>query len=76
MGSVYRKTVTKPLPEDAKIFTRDGERFARWQDSRGKTHKAPVKVGRKGARGRPRAPFLVDRGGIWVRFGMDLCRCF
>ena len=34
------------------------------------------KVGPKGAQGRPRAHFLVDLGGILVRFGMDFCRCF
>src|SRR5689334_1854844 len=29
MGSVYRKTFTKPLPAGAEIFTRQGERLAR-----------------------------------------------
>jgi hypothetical protein len=35
MGSVYRKAVTKPLPADAEIITRKGERLARWRDGKG-----------------------------------------
>ncbi len=31
MGTVYRKTFTKPLPADAEIIVRTGERFARWK---------------------------------------------
>ena len=34
------------------------------------------KVGPKGARGRPRAPFLVDLGGILVRFRIDFLENF
>ena len=37
MGTVYRKTVTKPLPEAAEIIARKGERLASWQDSGVKT---------------------------------------
>ena len=29
MGTVYRKTFTKPLPAGAEVFIRKGERFAR-----------------------------------------------
>ena len=36
MGTVYRETYTKPLPDDAERFTRKGERFARWTDKGGR----------------------------------------
>ncbi len=35
MGAVYRKSFTKPLPENAEIVTRKGERLARWRDREG-----------------------------------------
>ena len=37
MGTVYKKTVTKPLPAGAKIIVRKGQRFAEWKDAKGKT---------------------------------------
>lgn len=40
MASVFRKTATKPLPKNAEIFTRKGERFARWKYGRGKNRTA------------------------------------
>jgi len=46
MGTVYRKTATKPLPAGAKIIVRKGERFAQWQDAKEKTRTAPVTVGK------------------------------
>jgi hypothetical protein len=49
MGSVYRKTVTKALPAGAQVFTRQGERFARWRDAKGKARTAAVTIGRDGA---------------------------
>lgn len=49
MGTVYRKTVTKPLPTGAELFTKAGERFARWKDAKGKSRTAPVTIGRDGA---------------------------
>jgi len=42
MGTVYRKTFTKPLPAGAEIIVRKGERLARWKDSKGKARMAPV----------------------------------
>ena len=48
MGSVYKKTFTKPLPEGAEILTRKGERLARWKDAKGKTRTAPITVPKKG----------------------------
>ena len=49
MMAVYRKTATKPLPENAEISVRKNERFARWKDRRGKTRTAKVTTGRNGA---------------------------
>ena len=46
MGTVYRKTFTKPLPPDAEIVTRKGNRVAKWKDRRGKTRTAPLTAGR------------------------------
>ena len=49
MGTVYRKTITRALPEDAEIFTRKGKRFARWKPPKGRTRIAPVTLGRDGS---------------------------
>ncbi|MGD9647468.1 MAG: tyrosine-type recombinase/integrase [Pirellulales bacterium] len=55
MGSVYKKSYTKPLPEGAEFFTRRGERFARWRDAKGRTQTAPVTIPSKGPnQGQPR----------------------
>jgi len=48
MGTVYRKTVTKPLPAGAKIIVRKGKRFAEWLDGKEKRRTAPVTVGKDG----------------------------
>jgi len=48
MASVFRKTATKPLPPNAAIITRKGERLARWKDGRGKNRTAAVTTGRDG----------------------------
>jgi integrase len=49
MASVFRKTFTKPLPNEADIFTRKGQRFARWKDNKGKSRTAPMTTGRDGS---------------------------
>ncbi len=49
MGSLFKKTVTRPLPPGAKIITRQGERLARWRDGKGKMRTAPVTTGQNGA---------------------------
>ena len=49
MGTVYRKTVTKPLPQGAETITRSGERLARWKDAKGKTRTAPLTTGKDGS---------------------------
>jgi integrase len=48
MGTVYKKTFTKPLPADAELFTREGEQFARWKDAKGKTRKALLTASKEG----------------------------
>jgi hypothetical protein len=35
MGSVFKKTVTRPLPPGAEIIQRKGVRLARWRDASG-----------------------------------------
>jgi hypothetical protein len=42
MAYITRPSYTKPIPPGATIFTRKGERFARWQDKKGKTRTAPL----------------------------------
>jgi integrase len=49
MGSVFKKAVTRPLPQVAEIFTRQGVRLARWRDGKGKTRTAPVTTGKDGS---------------------------
>src|SRR5205814_1957279 len=62
MGSVYRKAVTKPLPGDAEIITRKGEKLARWRDTKGKTRTAPLTdAGDPWSDGLPRNPSGAGR---------------
>jgi integrase len=49
VGTVFRKTFTKPLPAGAEIIVRKGERFARWKDHKGKQRTAAVTVGKDGS---------------------------
>jgi hypothetical protein len=42
MGTVYKKIFTKPLPADAKLIVRKGQRFAQWKDAKGKARTAPL----------------------------------
>ena len=48
MGSVFKKTATKPLPAGAKIIVRKGQRLAEWLDAKEKRRTAPVTVGKDG----------------------------
>jgi len=48
MGSVFKKTATKPLPAGAKIIVRKGQRFAEWKPAKGKARTAPLTVGQDG----------------------------
>jgi hypothetical protein len=48
MGTVFRKTFTKPLPTDAEIITRKGEQLARWVESKKRKRIALVTTGNDG----------------------------
>jgi integrase len=48
MGTVYKKTATKPVPRGAELFTKNGKRFACWKPSKGKARTAPVMTGNDG----------------------------
>jgi integrase len=49
MGTVFKPTVTKPLPAGAETFVRKGRRLARWRDRKGKTRTAPLTEGKDGS---------------------------
>ena len=49
MGTVFKKTVTRPLPAGAELIERKGQRFAVWKDAKGKKRTAPLTVGADGA---------------------------
>ncbi len=66
MGNIYRPTVTKPLPAGAELFTRKGERFARWR-GKGRTQTAPVTVPTRGKHaGHPR--IVVESSKFVARY--------
>jgi integrase len=46
MGTVFKKTYTKPFPPNAEIIVQNGRRIAKWRDSKGKLKKAPVTKGK------------------------------
>ena len=45
MGTVFKPTVTRPLPDGAQLVTRAGKRVAVWTDASGKRRQAPVTTG-------------------------------
>jgi len=47
--AIFKKQYTKPLPRGAEVFTRDGQRYARWADRNGRTRTAKVTAGRDGS---------------------------
>jgi len=47
MGTVFRKTVTRPMPAGAELFTKNGETKVRWK-VKGKTKTARTTTGRDG----------------------------
>ena len=49
MGTVFRKAVTKPLPAGAEVIERQGKKFVRWKDRKGKARTAPLTIGNAGA---------------------------
>jgi len=63
MATVFRKTYTKPLPEGAELFTRKGQRFARWKDAKGKARTDRVTAGKDGS---PR--LLIEAGTFTAKY--------
>ncbi len=60
MGSVFKKTVTRPLPVGAELFTKAGEQYARWKPAKGKTRTAKVTTGKDGSLR------ILDEAGTYV----------
>ena len=48
MGTLFLPRIVKRLPRGAEVIERGGERIARWRDSRGALHTAPVHVTGRG----------------------------
>ncbi len=48
MGTVFKKQTTRPLPVGVDIFTKSGQRFARWKTGK-RTRTAKLTTGRDGA---------------------------
>ena len=63
MATVFRKTYTKVLPKGAELFTRKGQRFARWKDTKGKTRTTKITTGKDGS---PR--LLVEAGTYTAKY--------
>jgi multidrug resistance efflux pump len=49
MGSLRKKTATKPLPNGAELFERKGQTFVRWLDSQGRKKTAATTTGKDGS---------------------------
>ena len=60
MGTVYKKTVTRPLPKGAELFTKNGQSFARWKPAKGKTRTAKVTTGADGS------TRILDESGTYI----------
>ena len=71
MATVFRKTLTKPMPQGAELFTRKGERFARWTDGKGRTRQAKVTAGKDGS---PRLLIEADTWTAKYRDGAGIVR--
>src|SRR3954452_12202735 len=48
MGSVFKKSITRPRPPGAEIIVRQGVRLARRRAGKGKVKTAPLTIGRDG----------------------------
>ena len=49
MGTVFKKTVTRPLPQGAELFTKQGQQFAKWKPTKGRARTAKVTIGKDGS---------------------------
>jgi|GEM_PF-410420 len=61
MGTLFRKTLRRPIPQSAALVEKNGQRFARWR-SRGKVVTAPVEE----ADGEQKV--VVEIGTFYARF--------
>ena len=48
MGTVYKETYTKPIPDDVEFFIRKGQHVARWTDRRGRKRTEKVTTTKAG----------------------------
>ena len=48
MGTIFRRTERRPVPQKATIVVKDGQRLARWR-SRGKAHSAVIELASDGS---------------------------
>jgi integrase len=69
--AIFRPTYTKAMPPGAELFSRAGERFARWTDRRGRKRTAKVTAGRDGA---DRIVLACSTHTIRYRDGGDVVR--
>ena len=60
MGSLRKKTATKPLPPDAELFRKKGVQFARWVNGTGKKKSARLTTGKDGSNR------IVVESGKWL----------
>ena len=60
MGTVFKKTVTRPLPQGAELFNKQGQQFARWKPSKGRARTAKVTTGKDGS------IRIVDEAGTYT----------
>lgn len=60
MGTLIKKVVTRPMPTDAKIVTRQGKMIAQWTDRRGKKRTAEVTAGKDGSQR------IKTEAGKWI----------
>mgnify|MGYP002628184155 CR=1 FL=1 len=67
MGSLRKKTATKPLPANAELFERKGQQFARWIDGRGRKKTAPTTIGKDSS------TRIVVESGKWLAKYRDGC---
>src|SRR5437867_247058 len=63
MGTVFKKTFTKPLPRGAETFEEERKRYARWKPPKGRTRTARVT---RGANGQERV--LIKAATYTARF--------
>ncbi|MBI5759047.1 MAG: hypothetical protein HZA46_11075 [Planctomycetales bacterium] len=63
MGTVYKKIIARQLPTGAELFTRHGERSAKWKTAKGKARTAKVTTGNDGS-----DRLLVEGGTYFAKF--------